>query len=153
MRCDGRSRFWPVRSAILMQTKKDNFWGEPILKPFFFLFPFFGASYTLYLFFCYQKALEVMLRDDVKPLSASPQLAKDTNAVDNLLKISFLRNYALPLIMRDPSLYDLDAFYDHPLLSFLTAMSPNYDGYEAAFEQYDRETRQVYSSVSVCGKI
>jgi len=90
-----------------------------------------------------------MLRDDVKPLSASPQLAKDTNAVDNLLKISFLRNYALPLIMRDPSLYDLDAFYDHPLLSFLTAMSPNYDGYEAAFEQYDIETRQVYSSVSV----
>jgi hypothetical protein len=90
-----------------------------------------------------------MLRDDVKPLSASPQLAKDTSAVDNLLKISFLRNYALPLIMRDPSLYDLDAFYDHPLLSFLTAMSPNHDGYEAAFEQYDIETRQVYSSVSV----
>jgi hypothetical protein len=132
-----------------MQTRKDNFWGEPILKPSLLPLLFFCCFLSSLPLLLQPKALEVMLRDEVKPLSVSPQLAKDTNAVDNLLKISFLRNYALPLIMRDPSLYDLDAFYDHPLLSFLTAVSPNYDGYEAAFEQYDIETRQVYSGVSV----
>lgn len=93
-------------------------------------------------------SLEGMLRDDIKPVSASPQLTKDANSVDNLLKISFLRNHALPLIMRDPGLYDFDAFYDHPLLSFLTAVPTHYDGYEVAFQQYDKENRQVYLDVS-----
>jgi hypothetical protein len=89
-----------------------------------------------------------MLRDDVKPVSTSPQVVKETNSVDNLLKVSFLRNYALSFIMRDSSVYDLDAFYDHPLLSVLTTVMPHYDGYESAFQQYDRETCQVYFGVS-----
>lgn len=86
-----------------------------------------------------------MLKDEVKTVSNTPpQITKDTNPVDSLLKISFLRNYALPLIIRDPGLYDLDAFYDHPLLSCLTAGSPHYDTYESAFQQYEKETQQVY---------
>jgi hypothetical protein len=89
-----------------------------------------------------------MLKDEVKTVTTTPpQLAKEANPVDNLLKISFLRNYALPLIMRDPGLYDLDVFYDHPLLSFLAAVSPHYDGYESAFQQYEKETHQVYLDV------
>lgn len=91
-----------------------------------------------------------MLKDEVKTVSNTPpQITKDTNPVDSLLKISFLRNYALPLIIRDPGLYDLDAFYDHPLLSCLTAGSPHYDTYESAFQQYEKETQQVYFDVRI----
>lgn len=128
----------PFAPPFLMRTKKD--YSGDIFSPL--------SLFQAYTLFSTATSLEVMLRDDVKAVSSSPQLTKDANSVDNLLKISFLRNYALPLIMRDPSLYDLDAFYDHSLLSFLTAVSTHYDGYEAAFQQYDNETHQLYFGVS-----